>query len=79
MVEKAVAAFGHIDVLVNNAAHQMTFNSPDEISDEEWDRTLAVNISAMLYLTKAALPLTQRGARSSTRHRSMPMPRTLTF
>ena len=62
LVEKAVAAFGRIDVLVNNAAHQMSFNSPDEISDEEWDRTLAVNISAMFYLTKAALPHMQSGS-----------------
>ena len=56
LAEKAVGAFGRIDVLVNNAAHQMSFNSPDEISDEEWERTFAVNISAMFYLTKAALP-----------------------
>ena len=62
LVEKAVAAFGRIDVLVNNAAHQMSFNSPDEISEEEWDRTLAVNISAMFYLTKAALPHMQSGS-----------------
>ena len=55
LVDRAAAAFGQIDVLVNNAAHQMTFDSPDEISDEEWERTLAVNISAMFYLTKAAL------------------------
>ena len=62
LAEKALAAFGRIDVLVNNAAHQMSFNSPDEISDEEWDRTLAVNISAMFYLTKAALPHMQSGS-----------------
>jgi len=62
LVEKAVAAFGRIDVLVNNAAHQMSFNSPDEISAEEWERTLAVNISAMFYLTKAALPHMQSGS-----------------
>ncbi|MGH7116684.1 MAG: SDR family oxidoreductase [Stellaceae bacterium] len=56
MVEKAVQAFGRVDVLVNNAAHQMSFNSPDEISDEEWERTFAVNISAMFYLVKTAIP-----------------------
>lgn len=56
LVDKAVQAFGHIDVLVNNAAHQMSFNSPDEISDEEWERTFAVNISVMFYLVKAAIP-----------------------
>ncbi|HZT87148.1 MAG TPA: SDR family oxidoreductase [Stellaceae bacterium] len=56
LIDQAVKAFGRIDVLVNNAAHQMSFNSPDEITDEEWDHTFAVNISAMFYLTKAALP-----------------------
>jgi hypothetical protein len=48
-------------VLVNNAAHQMTFEAPEEISDEEWDRTFAVNVSAMFYLTKAALAHMKRG------------------
>jgi len=56
LVDKAVEAFGRIDVLVNNAAHQMSFNAPEEISDEEWERTFAVNISAMFYLVKAAIP-----------------------
>ncbi len=62
LVDKAVEAFGHIDVLVNNAAHQMTFDSPEEISDEEWNRTFAINISAMFYLTKAAIPHMPRGS-----------------
>ncbi|HEY1798955.1 MAG TPA: SDR family oxidoreductase [Stellaceae bacterium] len=56
IVDRTVAAFGRIDVLVNNAAHQMSFNAPGEISDEEWNRTFAVNISAMFYLVKAATP-----------------------
>lgn len=56
IVKKTVEAFGRIDVLVNNAAHQMTFESIDEISDEEWDKTFATNISSMFYITKAAVP-----------------------
>jgi NAD(P)-dependent dehydrogenase (short-subunit alcohol dehydrogenase family) len=36
LIERAVRQFGRIDVLVNNAAHQTSFNSPNEISDEEW-------------------------------------------
>jgi len=61
VVESAVSEFGRIDVLVNNAAHQMTFDSPDEISDEEWQNTFAVNISAMFYLSKAAIPHMKSG------------------
>ena len=38
IVKRAVDEFGGIDVLVNNAAHQMSFNAIEEISDEEWER-----------------------------------------
>ena len=55
LVAKAVGAFGRIDVLVNNAAHQASFASLEDISDAEWDRTFAVNISAMFRIVKAAL------------------------
>jgi NAD(P)-dependent dehydrogenase (short-subunit alcohol dehydrogenase family) len=56
IVERALDAFGRIDVLVNNAAFQMTHGSLDEITDEEWDRTFAVNIGAMFRITRAAVP-----------------------
>lgn len=62
LVKQAVDAFGRIDILVNNAAHQMTFDSLDEIPDEEWDKTLATNLSAMFYITKAAVPHMKPGA-----------------
>jgi NAD(P)-dependent dehydrogenase (short-subunit alcohol dehydrogenase family) len=62
LVDKTVKAFGRIDVLVNNAAHQMSFKSIEEIPDEEWELTFATNISAMFYITKAALPHMQAGS-----------------
>jgi NAD(P)-dependent dehydrogenase (short-subunit alcohol dehydrogenase family) len=62
LVQKAVDEFGRIDVLVNNAAHQMSFSSIDEISDEEWDKTFATNISAMFYIAKAAVKHMKEGA-----------------
>jgi NAD(P)-dependent dehydrogenase (short-subunit alcohol dehydrogenase family) len=55
IIDRAVQEFGRIDVLVNNAAFQMTHESIDEISDEEWDRTFDDNIGAMFRLCKAAL------------------------
>jgi hypothetical protein len=47
---------------VNNAAHQASFASIEDISDEEWNKTFATNISAMFYLTKAAIPHMKSGS-----------------
>ena len=62
IVKKAVSELGGIDILVNNAAHQATFKSIDDISDEEWELTFKVNIHAMFYLTKAAVPHMRPGS-----------------
>jgi NAD(P)-dependent dehydrogenase (short-subunit alcohol dehydrogenase family) len=62
LVEQAVNSFGRLDILVNNAAYQMTHESLEEISDEEWEHTFRTNCHAMFYLTKAALGHMQAGA-----------------
>ena len=62
IVDQTASEFGRIDVLVNNAAHQATFDKVEDISDEEWQVTFATNIHAMFYLVKAALPHMQAGA-----------------
>jgi NAD(P)-dependent dehydrogenase (short-subunit alcohol dehydrogenase family) len=51
-----------VDVLVNNAAHQASFASVEEISDEEWEVAFRTNIHAMFYLTKAAVPHMKEGS-----------------
>jgi NAD(P)-dependent dehydrogenase (short-subunit alcohol dehydrogenase family) len=56
VIERAVAELGRIDILVSNAAFQMTRESIEEIPDEEWDHTIATNLSAMFHLVKAAVP-----------------------
>ena len=48
--------------MVSNAAQQRTHDKLEDIPDEEWDRTLAVNLSAFFYLTKAALPHMRPGS-----------------
>ena len=62
IVDTAVAELGGIDILVNNAAHQATFKEIGDISDEEWELTFRVNIHAMFYLTKAAVPHMKPGS-----------------
>jgi NAD(P)-dependent dehydrogenase (short-subunit alcohol dehydrogenase family) len=55
IVDTAIRELGGIDILVNNAAHQATFESIEDIPDEEWELTFRVNIHGMFYLTKAAV------------------------
>ena len=77
LVARAVEEFGRIDVLVNNAAYQMTHETLEEISDDEWDHTIATNFSAMFHLTKAALPHLKPGSSiigSSSVNSDMPNP-----
>src|SRR5690606_3115289 len=62
IIARAVETFGRIDILVNNAAYQMTFEEIADISDEEWENSFAVNTHAMFYLPKAVLPHMQKGA-----------------
>jgi NAD(P)-dependent dehydrogenase (short-subunit alcohol dehydrogenase family) len=77
IIDTAVSEFGKIDILVSNAAYQMTHQSLDEISDEEWDYTFKVNIGAMFHLVKAALPHMAPGSSiigSSSVNSDMPNP-----
>lgn len=62
MVERTAKEFGSIDILINNAAFQMTHQKIEEFSSEEWDRTFRTNIYAMFYLSKAAVPLMKPGS-----------------
>ncbi|MDT4987278.1 MAG: hypothetical protein QOI74_1372 [Micromonosporaceae bacterium] len=62
VIDRAVTEFGRIDVLVNNAAYQMTHETLEEVDDEEWDHTFAVNVDAMFRLCKSALPHMGSGA-----------------
>ncbi|GAC1043111.1 SDR family oxidoreductase [Rhizobium sp. No.120] len=62
IIDMAVAELGGIDILVNNAAHQASFRDIGDISDQEWELTFRVNIHAMFYLTKAAVPHMKPGS-----------------
>ena len=65
MVEAAVARFGAVDVLVNNAAVFATLTPRpfDEIPDAEWDRVLAVNVTGIWNSVRAVAPVMRRQGR----------------
>ncbi|MEU8352740.1 SDR family NAD(P)-dependent oxidoreductase, partial [Streptomyces sp. NPDC048845] len=56
VVERAVAAFGGLDVLVNNAGVMDRMSALGETDDAEWERVLRINLTAPFQLTRAALP-----------------------
>ncbi|MBF6076866.1 SDR family oxidoreductase [Nocardia beijingensis] len=77
VIDRAVREFGKIDVLVSNAAFQMTHETLEEISDEEFEHTVKLNINAYFYLVKAALPHMPPGSSiigSSSVNSDMPSP-----
>jgi NAD(P)-dependent dehydrogenase (short-subunit alcohol dehydrogenase family) len=61
MVERVRTDFGRIDILVNNAAFQMSRESIEEISTKEFDRVFKTNVYAMFWLCRAALPKMKAG------------------
>lgn len=60
-VAQTVAAFGHLDVLVNNAAFQEHAGSLEDIDDERLNETLDTNVGGYLRMARAALPHLKRG------------------
>ena len=62
LVQRAVSEFGRLDILVNNAAYQMSHESIQELTKEEIEHTFGVNIFAMFYLCQEALKHMQPGS-----------------
>ena len=82
VIDRAVQELGRIDILVSNAAFQATHQDLTEISDEEWDYTLAANLSAMFRLCKAAVPHMPAGGSiigTTSVNSDMPTPQLLPY
>jgi len=62
IVDFTLQRFGKIDILVNNAGVQYQQDTLECISDEQFDRTMKVNIYGMFYLTREVLPHLKSGA-----------------
>jgi NAD(P)-dependent dehydrogenase (short-subunit alcohol dehydrogenase family) len=80
--DRAVQELGRVDILVSNAAFQATHADLTEISDEEWDYTLATNLTAMFRLCKAAVPHMPAGGSiigTTSVNSDMPTPQLLPY
>ncbi|MDB5361178.1 MAG: short-chain dehydrogenase/reductase [Rhodospirillales bacterium] len=62
VVAQTIQAFGRIDILVNNAAFQRSYDTLEDIPPEEWRRTFQTNVDGMFHLCQAAVPHMQAGA-----------------
>ena len=61
-VAETVKEFGKLDILVNNAAYQEEQDRPEDVSDEQFDKTFKTNVYGYFYMTKAALEHLGEGA-----------------
>jgi len=61
-IEKTVKEFGRLDVLVNNAAFQQHQKSPEDITDEQFEKTFRTNIFGYFYMARAALKHLKKGS-----------------
>ncbi|MDB6109194.1 MAG: short-chain dehydrogenase/reductase [Pedosphaera sp.] len=60
-VAQTVQKFGHLDILVNNAAEQQVTHGIEEIDDAHLERTIRTNLFGYFHMTKAALPHLKEG------------------
>jgi NAD(P)-dependent dehydrogenase (short-subunit alcohol dehydrogenase family) len=62
IIEQTIDEFGQLDILINNAAFQMSHKGIEDLPSEEIEHTFRTNVFAMFYLCKAALPKMKAGA-----------------
>lgn len=62
IVEATVAAFGKLDILVNNAAFQKHRDKPEDVSIDQWTETFETNVYGYFYFVRAALPHLEAGS-----------------
>jgi NAD(P)-dependent dehydrogenase (short-subunit alcohol dehydrogenase family) len=61
-VAQTIMEFGHLDILVNNAAFQEHVNSFEELTEEHFDRTMKTNLYGYFHMAKAVVPHMREGS-----------------
>lgn len=62
LVDRAWESLGGLDIVVNNAAYQVTHDTIEEFTSEEFDRSFRTNVYAMFWICRAALPRLEPGS-----------------
>lgn len=65
MVEKAVAALGGLDILINNAGSLIARKMLSDMDTEFWHKVMDVNLTSMMFVTRAATPYLAKNENSS--------------
>jgi NAD(P)-dependent dehydrogenase (short-subunit alcohol dehydrogenase family) len=61
-VEYTISTFGHLDILVNNAAFQVHTHQLEDLSEEHFDETLKTNLYGYFFMAQAAVPHMKAGS-----------------
>ena len=62
LVGQVTARFGRLDILVNDAAYNIAIPFPqlDDLTDEVWEKVMAVNLTGPMRLTRAVAPIMKK-------------------
>ena len=82
MIDRAFTEFGRLDILINNAAYQMSHQKVEEFPTDEFERTFRTNVFAMFWLCRAAVPRMKPGnciINTASRQAYNPSPQLLAY
>lgn len=65
MVDKTVEAFGGLDILINNAGSLVARRMLNEMDTEFWNKVMDINLTSMMFVTRAASPYLAKNENSS--------------
>lgn len=60
IVDEIERAYGHLDILINNAGTMVTRSKIEDLKEETWQRIFEINVDSVFHVTKSALPLIKK-------------------